>query len=134
MSAVRSFLRHRIAMHLVMICMTMSFVVPSIRTDYIDLSGISHNAHEIHILDLRGMSDCILAVSPAGRSSRTAISKNNGKVTKSIIGTAGGTAFADTVRSVCIFISGISFVPAAQGACAAALFLIESIHLKDGSK
>ena len=112
----------------------MSFIIPSIRTDYTDLSRLDHNAHEIHILDLRGMGDCILEAAAAGRSSGTAFSKNNGRLNKSILNTAGHPALPDLVRPVCGFINGISFAPALPGASAISAFLIISIHLKDGSK
>lgn len=134
MPAVRSFLRNRIAMYLVMISMVMSFAVPSIRTDYSDLTGIGHSSHEIHILDLRGMGDCILEVSATEKSPGPAFSKNGSRVAKSIINTSGAFAFPDTVRSVCGMISCISFVPIPPGIRTISSFLIISIYLKDGNK
>lgn len=134
MSAVKSFLRNRIAMYLVMVSMIMSFVIPSIRTDYSDLAGLNHSAHEIHILDLRGMSDCILTASTSGKQSGEYRDANSGKTASGIISTGGAFALPDPIRLVYSLINGITFAPAPPGIRTISSFLIISIHLKDGNK
>lgn len=134
MSAARALLRNRIALLLVMVCMIMSFVIPSVWTDYSGLAGLDYNALEIHILDLRGMRDCILAA-PAGNKSSGAFSDiSSVKSTNGFIRTASIIALPDPVFSSHRLLNRVSYVPAPAGMRTISSFIIISIHLKDGNK
>ena len=134
MSAVRSLLRNRIALLLVMVCMIMGFVVPSVWTDYSDLAALNNNALEIHILDLRGMRDCILAAPAGSKSSGAFCAVSSRKSTNGFIRTASIIALPDPVFSSHSLWNCMSYVPAPPGMRTISSFLIISIHLKDGNK
>lgn len=130
----KSFLRNRIALLLVMIFMVMSFIIPSVLTDYSDINGASHNTNEFHILDIQCMRDCILAFSHGGKSDGTSHDDTGAGNSAVFIKTSGGLALPDTVISVPRLRSGTFFVPASPGIRTLSSYLITSIYLKDGSK
>lgn len=134
MTAVRSFLRNRIAILLVIVGMIMGFVVPSVCTDYYDdLMELEHNTHEIHILDIRGMRDCILEVSSSERIPAPVLVKTGDRAAHIIPDTASDGSLPGTAHSVCRLPGCMSSVTTLSGILTISFFIITT-HLKDGNK
>jgi len=134
MTAVRSFLRNRIAMLLVIVYMIMGFVVPSVIAEISsDLSVPDRDTKEIHMIHLCGIRDCILEVSGSEKLTAPVLSKSGAKLTAGFFSAAAGTLpntelSAFSARRVPVF------VPAVPAACGISSVLIQTIHLKDGLK